>query len=967
MDNSDNKENKIMLTEKKVFDFWEDNNIFNKSVEKEAPQGDYVFYDGPPFATGTPHYGHIVGQLMKDVVPRFFTMKGYRVERKWGWDCHGLPIENIVEKELEMKTKKDIETLGIEKFNDTCRSKVLAYAENWYEISNRFGRFVDKKNAYHTMDLSFMETIWWVFKQLWDKGLIYKDYRPMHVCPRCQTTLSQSEVAEGYQDIKDLSCTAKFELSDEPKTFVLAWTTTPWTLIGNVALAVGADINYIKIVYHDEKYILAKERLNDVIKDSDYKIIEEFKGSDLIGKKYRPLFDYYVNDNSVENKENAWKIYSAEFVTTEEGTGVVHIASAFGQDDMDLGKENNLPFIQHVNMDGSFKEEVKDFPGLNVKPIEDYSSTDVEIIKYLAGQGLLFSKEKYEHSYPHCWRCDTPLINYATSSWFVAVTKIKDTLLRTAEGINWFPGHIKNGRFGNWLEGARDWSISRQRFWASAMPIWECSCGERRVIGSIKELEDLSGQKINDIHKDKVDKITFSCSKCGQTMYRIPDVLDCWFESGSMPYAQLHYPFENKEKFENNFPAQFIAEGIDQTRTWFYYLHVIAGALKEERAFDNVVVNGTVLAEDGKKMSKKLKNYPDPLVVIDKYGADSLRAYLLSSPVVQAENFNFSEKGVEDSLRKNIMLVNNIYNFYQMYSEVLSKEDFDKYQEVSNVLDKWIIVKMNKLIEEVENYMLNYNLNKSMRPITEFIDEFSTWYLRRSRERLKGDDGADKKEALSTMRFIFINLSKVIAPFMPFIAEDLWQKIMDYNYSNENKSVHLENWPEYKINEGDGMIIESMNEVRRIVELGLAERDKANIKVRQILNKVSVCAENFKIGDEYLSLIADELNVKTVDLIKQAGDLSVKLDIEITEELKLEGGKRELIRFINLMRKDLNLSINDLAQVIIDSKSDFVKEIIEKYSDDIKKETLSSNILFNNNQGKEFKINNEVIIISVEK
>ena len=967
MDNNDNKENKIMLIEKKVFDFWDTNNIFNKSVEKEAPQGDYVFYDGPPFATGTPHYGHIVGQLMKDVVPRFFTMKGYRVERKWGWDCHGLPIENIVEKELEMKTKKDIETLGIEKFNSICRSKVLAYAENWYEISNRFGRFVDKKNAYHTMDLSFMETIWWVFKQLWDKGLIYKDYRPMHVCPRCQTTLSQSEVAEGYQDIKDLSCTAKFELNDEEKTFVLAWTTTPWTLIGNVALAVGADIDYIKIAYQDEKYILAKERLNEVIKNGDYKIMEEFKGSDLIGKKYHPLFDYYVNDNNIENKENAWKIYSAEFVTTEEGTGVVHIASAFGQDDMDLGKKNNLPFIQHVNMDGSFKEEVKDFPGLNVKPIEDYSSTDVEIIKYLAGRGLLFSKEKYEHSYPHCWRCDTPLINYATSSWFVAVTKIKDTLLKTAEGINWFPGHIKNGRFGNWLEGARDWSISRQRFWASAMPIWECSCGERKVIGSVKELEDLSGQKITDIHKDKVDKITFSCSKCGESMHRIPDVLDCWFESGSMPYAQLHYPFENKEKFENNFPAQFIAEGIDQTRTWFYYLHVIAGALKEERAFDNVVVNGTVLAEDGKKMSKKLKNYPDPLVVIDKYGADSLRAYLLSSPVVQAENFNFSEKGVEDSLRKNIMLVNNIYNFYQMYSEVLNKEDFDKYQKVSNVLDKWIIIKINKLIEEVENSMLNYNLNKSMRPITEFIDEFSTWYLRRSRERLKGDDESDKKEALSTMRFIFINLSKVIAPFMPFIAEDLWQKIMDYNYSDENKSVHLENWPEHKINEGDEIIIESMTEVRRIVELGLAERDKANIKVRQILSKVSVYAENFKISDEYLNLITDELNVKKVELIKQIGDLSVKLDTEITEELKLEGGKRELIRFINLMRKDLNLSINDLAQVIIDSKSNFVKEIIEKYSNDIKKETLSSNILFANNQGKEFKLNDEVVIISVEK
>ncbi|HPT08139.1 MAG TPA: isoleucine--tRNA ligase [bacterium] len=966
-----------MNKEEQVLSFWNKNNIFQKSVDKEAPQGDYVFYDGPPFATGTPHYGHIVGQLMKDVVPRFFTMKGYRVERKWGWDCHGLPIENIVEKELGMKTKKDIEELGIEKFNDICRSKVLAYAENWYEISDRLGRFVDKENAYHTMDLSFMESIWWVFKQLWDKGLIYKDYRSMHVCPRCETTLSQSEVAEGYKDIKDLSCIAKFELLDEVDTFVLAWTTTPWTLIGNVALAIGADIDYIKISYQNEndkteKYILAKERLAEVMTDKKYEIVDEFKGADLIGKKYKALFNYYINDDKIINRENGWKIYPASFVTTDEGTGIVHIAPAFGQDDMDLGKENNLPFVQHVNLDGSFKDEVKDFPKLNVKPIDDHSSTDIEVIKYLAGQGLLFSKEKYEHSYPHCWRCDTPLINYATSSWFVSVTKIKDNLLKSAENINWSPSHIKNGRFGNWLEGARDWSISRQRFWASAMPIWECSCGERKVISSVKELEDLSGQTITDIHKDKVDKINFPCSKCGQIMQRVPDVLDCWFESGSMPYAQLHYPFENKEKFEKNFPAEFIAEGIDQTRTWFYYLHVISGGVKNERAFNNVIANGIVLAEDGKKMSKKLKNYPDPMVIIDKYGADSLRAYLLSSPVVQAENLNFSEKGVEESLRKNIMLVNNIYNFYQMYADVLNEDDFAKYKESSNVLDSWIKIKINLLIKEVEEAMLMYNLNKAMRPITEFIDEFSTWYLRRSRDRLKSDNDIDKKEALITMNFVFINLAKIMAPFMPFIAEDLWQKILGYNFSDENKSVHLENWPQYQINKSDDIIIDSMSEVRKIVELGLAERDKVNIKVRQILQEALIYGDNLKINsDNYLTIIAEELNVKQVKVIEQGGDLKVELDTNITPELKLEGGKRELIRFINLMRKELDLSINDKALAIIKSDSKFVSEVLSTFIEDIKKETLSSQIILNgedtNLVGKEFKIDKEIVTIIVNK
>ncbi len=955
--------------EDKVLDFWKKNEIFEKSLAKASPQGDYVFYDGPPFATGTPHYGHIIGKIMKDVVPRFFTMKGYRVERKWGWDCHGLPIENIVEKEMGSKGKKEIEELGIEKFNDSCRSKVLEYASEWYKVSDRLGRFVDKKNAYHTMDLSFMESVWWVFKQLWEKDLIYKDYRSMHVCPRCETTLSQSEVSDSYEDIKDLSCISKFELLGEKNTFILSWTTTPWTLIGNVALAVGSDIDYAKVKIGEEYYILAEERLEDVLVDKKYEVVDKFKGEKLVGEKYKALFDYYYKNEELEKRENAWKIYQADFVNTEEGTGVVHIAPAFGQDDMDLGKRENLPFVQHLDMDGYFKEEVVDFKGLNVKPQDNHMETDIEIIKYLAGKNLLFSKKKYEHSYPHCWRCDTPLINYATSSWFVAVTKIKKELLREAENINWSPAHVKSGRFGNWLEGARDWSISRQRFWASVIPVWECSCGERKVIGSVKELEDLSSEKIDDIHKDKLDKITFPCSECSGEMKRIPDVLDCWFESASMPYAQLHYPFENEEKLEKNFPAEFIAEGIDQTRTWFYYLHVISVGLKSSHAFNNVIANGIVLAEDGKKMSKRLKNYPDPLLVMDQYGADALRAYLLSSPVVRAENLNFSEKGVQEAFRKNIMLLNNIYNFYEMYSEALKEEDGNLYAESDNVLDKWILIKTNKLIEEVEKAVLAYNLNKAMRPITLFIDEFSTWYLRRSRDRLKSENEKDQKTALSVMSFVFLNLSKVMAPFIPFISENLWQKINQYNFLDKDKSVHLESWPEYSLDpEEDNTILQLMEKTREIVEMGLAERDKAGIKVRQVLSKIEIYTEEMPEG--YLNLIAEELNVKKVETKKGKGELKVILDTEISPELQLEGAKRELIRFINLLRKRENLSISDKADVVIASADSFLEEVLVKFERDIGRETLSSSIVLQKDideDAEKFKIDSKELSIAIKK
>ncbi|EKE18565.1 MAG: hypothetical protein ACD_9C00293G0001, partial [uncultured bacterium] len=622
--------------EKEILKFWSENKIFEKSLEIRKESQDYTFYDGPPFATGTPHYGHLVGSAMKDVVPRYWTMRGFHVERKWGWDCHGLPIENIVEKELGSKAKSEIEKLGVEKFNDLCRSKVLEYVDEWKVVINRMGRWADMENAYKTMDLPYMESVWWVFKELWDKGLIYEGYRSMHVCPRCETTLSQQEVSEGYMDVKDLSVIAKFELEDEPGVSVLAWTTTPWTLIGNVALAVNPDIDYVYVEtclpvrqavnvqtdgeFKDELFIVAKDRVGEIFKDKKIQIVREVSGAQLIGKKYKPVFDYY-NNPETENFENGWKIVGGSFVGAEDGTGIVHIAPAFGEDDLNLGKENNLPFIQHVGMNGIIKPEATDFAGLNVKPSDDRSSTDVEIIKYLAKKGTLFAKEKYEHSYPHCWRCDTPLMNYATSSWFVKVSEIKSDAIELAKEIHWSPENIKEGRFGKWLEGARDWSISRQRFWASVIPVWKCECGEIKVFGSVGELEAASGQEIDDLHKHVVDKIVFPCTKCNAQMQRVPDVLDTWFDSGSMPYAQQHYPFENTEKFDQNFPAEFIAEGVDQTRAWFYYLHIIATAIKRSPAFKNVIVNGIVLAEDGKKMAKKLKNYPDPMLMFDKYGA----------------------------------------------------------------------------------------------------------------------------------------------------------------------------------------------------------------------------------------------------------------------------------------------------------------------------------------------------------
>ncbi len=966
-----------------ILKFWEDNKIFEKSVSSRSEKKPYVFYDGPPFATGLPHYGHIVASLMKDVVPRYFTMQGKRVERVWGWDCHGLPIENIVEKELGTKTKKEIEAMGVAKFNELCRSKVLGYVGDWKKTVNRLGRWVDMENAYKTMDLPYMESVWWVFKQLWDKGLVYEDYRSMHVCPRCETTLSQQEVSEGYKDVKDISVFVKFRIKNQDSritnvdgpVYLVAWTTTPWTLPGNVAVAVGKDITYaiVSIEGEDGGYILAKERLT-VLKDKKYEIRKEVKGSALVGLEYEPLFDYYATDTTLKNRENGWKVYTADFVTVDTGTGIAHEAPAFGADDWELAKQVKLPFVQHVSQDGRIKPEVTAFAGLEVKPRSDDDKvrlgTDIAVIRYLQEHGQFFAKENIVHSYPHCWRCDTPLLNYATSSWFVKVTGVKTKALKLAKKINWSPEHIKEGRFGMWLEGARDWSISRQRFWASVMPVWKCeSCKEFKVFGTVADLEKVSGKKIEDLHKHIVDDITFPCEKCKGTMKRVPDVLDTWFDSGSMPYAQVHYPFENKKKFEQSFPAEFIAEGQDQTRAWFYYLHVLGTALFNKPAFENVIVNGIVLAEDGKKMSKKLQNYPDPNVILEKYGADALRYYLVTSPVMHAESLNFSETGVREMFNKVVNTLSNVVEFYGMFvltpsgsAEPAPPRRGSKRVASANVLDIWILAKLQLLVKEVTENMETYKLSEASRPIADFIGELSTWYVRRSRDRFKGEDEKDKQAAIATLGDVLLTLSKVMAPFTPFLAEKVYQELGSKNQEVRAESVHLAEWPKVNKKLMNEKILTDMEMVRKIVEMGLALRAKAGVKVRQILGELKV--KNYELRDELKQIVADELNVKNVAVEAGKDELAVTLDTVITPELQKEGLVREVIRTINLMRKDKGLTMHDKIVVEYATEDTLLGSVFAEYADEIKKGVVASEVS-ESSGGEEKEVDGRIVHLTV--
>jgi isoleucyl-tRNA synthetase len=1262
------------LKEEETLKFWNDIEAFKKTVEiphEGGVKGEFIFFDGPPFATGTPHYGHLLASAIKDAVPRYQTMKGLKVLRRWGWDCHGLPIENIVEKDLGISGKKQIEEMGLEKFNEHARSKVLTYVDEWKKTIERFARWTEFDGSYKTMDNSYIESVWWGLKKLHSEDKIYESVKVLMYCPRCETPLSNAEVAmdNSYKDITDISVYVKFKLINDvsvipdlvrnpvrenqnsnldarldsrlrgndntseddntgarldsglrrndntsgndnageggntgANTYILAWTTTPWTLPGNVALAINPDLDYVEVEGEvpGNTYIVASTLVEKVFK-TNFKILRTFKGSELIGKSYEPIFDYYKNIE-LKNKENGWKIYAGDFVTTTDGTGIVHIAPAFGEDDLRLAKANNLPIIHHVDGTGKFKPEIIDFAGQLVKPADTkeepnkHQSADIEIIKYLAHNGKLFEKEKLIHSYPHCYRCETPLYYYAIPAWFINVQSSKEKFLKLNEKVNWIPSHLKEGRFKNVMENAPDWNISRNRFWATPLPIWKgTETKELEVLGSLDDIkertkstnkyfvmrhgegeqnvlnilsskvdnphhltekgkeqtlataEKLKDKKITkiiaspfvrtketaeivaetfgipaeeivydvrlgeidlgdfnmkafesygafyssfeemlekpvpggeshndlrkrvgqflyeidkkysdenillvthespawalcsvaigadkikaeemwkekrefittaeykefdfapiphnalyelDFHRPYIDAITYPAPSGQGMMKRIPEVLDCWFESSSMPYASQHYPFENQDFFKTHFPADFIAEYIAQTRTWFYYTHAISAMLFDNIAFKNVITTGTVLAEGGQKMSKSKNNYPDPALMFDKYGVDAVRFYMLSSPLMRSEDLNFAEREVDEIHKKIILRMRNVLSFYEMYKSPASvipdlvrnpvshsnsisdsfgldsglrrnnnagEGGIPMKNNSSNVLDRWIIERLRELCDAVTKAMDAYEIDQALKPVLPFVEDLSTWYLRRSRDRMK-EDGEDKDLACATLRYVLFRFAQITAPFMPFIAEEIYRGVRG---NEDEESVHFTVWP----NESESFsekikgifvknkIIEDMEKVRNIVSLALEARSKALIKVKQPLLTLTLKGdEEIVLNDEYASLIRDEVNVKNI-----VSDITIEpilvLDTNITPELKEEGEYRELLRAIQDLRKRKGLTPKDKPKLIIVC-DDATKVFIEKYKNQLEKSASLFSVSFEGEDGEEIIIGDKKI------
>lgn len=852
--------------EEEILAFWEANDTFKRSIAQREGSDEFVFYDGPPFATGLPHFGHFVPGTIKDIIPRYQTMRGKKVERRFGWDCHGLPVEYEMEKELGISGKREIESFGIAKFNESCRSIVLRYVKEWRRIVTRMGRWVDFDNDYKTMDPDYMESIWWVVKQLWEKGLLYEGFYILPYCPRCSTVLSNHELnLGGYLDVHDPAITVKFRLVDEPNTYILAWTTTPWTLPSNLALALGPEIVYVKVKDGEEQYILAKERLSAYYKsEKEYQIMWEKKGKDLVGISYEPLFPYFAH----LKEKKAFRTLLGDFVSTEDGTGIVHIAPGFGEDDYRVLQGSGVPVVCPIDEECRFTDEVSDYKGTFVK------DADKSIIKRLKEERKVVKHEQYLHAYPHCWRCKSPLIYRAISSWFVNIAKIKDRMIATNQEIYWMPEHIKDGRFGKWLEGAREWAISRNRYWGNPIPIWRCdTCGELECIGSREELKNRSGVFPEDLHKHFVDDITWKCS-CGGTKRRIPEVLDCWFESGAMPYAQNHYPFENKEHFEKHFPADFICESIDQTRGWFYTLHVLATALFDKPAFLHNITSGLVLASDGKKMSKSARNYTDPVDVINTYGAEALRLFLMRSAVVRAEEIRYNDEGVKETLKTVIIPLWNAYSFYVTYANIDQIFPTSGPKEPSNPLDQWILSELERLIDEVTREMDRYDLMKAIEPLVDFIDLLNNWYIRRSRRRFwRSENDYDKRQAYETLYWVLLTFSKVAAPILPFISEAIYRNLRSPDMP---ESVHLTDYPVAQMEKRNLSLEQKMKFVRRAVTMGRALRSMHGIKVRQplkALHLVTKDPEERRILREMEDIIREELNVKEVVFRENEEDL----------------------------------------------------------------------------------------------
>jgi isoleucyl-tRNA synthetase len=845
--------------EEEILAFWQERDIFQKSIRQREGAPEFVFYDGPPFATGLPHFGHFVPGTIKDIVPRYKTMKGMKVERRFGWDCHGLPVEYEMEKELGISGKRQIEEFGVARFNESCRSIVLRYTKEWRHVVTRLGRWVDFDHDYKTMDLDYMESIWWIIKELWQRQLMYEGFYILPYCPRCSTALSNFELnLGGYQDVRDPSITVKFPLKGEPGTYFLAWTTTPWTLPSNLALALGPEIDYVKVADGEERYILARERLSAYYRKPDeYRIISEHKGKQLAGLEYEPIFPYFAH----LREKGAFRTWTADYVSIADGTGIVHTAPGFGEDDYTLLKNTQVPTVCPVDAEGRFTEEVKDYAGMFVK------EADKPIIQDLKARRVLVRQETYLHAYPHCWRCSSPLIYRAISSWFVNIQKIKDSMLRANSQVLWVPAHIRDGRFGNWLEGARDWAISRNRYWGNPIPIWRCDgCGELVCVGSREELESRSGTAAQDLHKHFVDDITFPCPRnCGGTMRRIPEVLDCWFESGSMPYAQSHYPFENRQHFEANFPADFISEGLDQTRGWFYTLIVLGAALFDKPAFKCCVVNGLVLAEDGKKMSKSARNFTDPMDVMNEFGADALRLFLMHSACVKAEDLRYSDAGVREVLKNVIIPLWNAYSFFVTYANIDGAQPIALPDNPENPMDRWIISETQALIQEATRQLDLYDLQKAIDPVVEFIDLLNNWYIRRSRRRFwRSESDLDKQQAYQTLHSVLISLVQVAAPIIPFITEAIYGNLRPEGMP---ESVHLCDFPVYQESRRDLDLERKMKLTRQAVSMGRALRTLHSLKTRQPLKALHLVTrdpEAKRILLEMEELIKEELNVRSI-------------------------------------------------------------------------------------------------------
>lgn len=889
--------------EGEILKFWKENKIFEKSVDKKAPNGNWTFLDGPPFVTGMPHYGTLLSSIPKDVFGRYWTMKGYHVRRVWGWDGHGLPIENKVENKLKIKRKKDIEeVVGVGKFIAECLGYVQEVSAEWEWYVDHIGRWVDFKNAYKTWDLPYMETVMWVFKNIYDKGYIYKGLRVSLYCPHCATPISNFEVAmdaDNYKDITEPSNVYKYKLGDEKNTFFLAWSTTPWTKITTLALAVNPSLEYVKVSQNNEFYILAKSTLQILL--PEYKIVEEISGKDLVGKKFEGHFDYFKH----EANKKVFEVIGGDFVTATEGTGIVTIA-AYGEEDLDVMNKYGVQIVLHLDDEGKIKPEVGMWEG------ELYLDVNPKVNSYLAEKGLIYKEEPITHSVPTCWRCHERLIYAPQNAWYMDIQKLKPELKKTNEQVNWFPAHFKHGRFLNSLEAAPDWCISRSRYWGSPVPVWECVCGERFVPGSIADLEKASGTKISNLHKPGIDEVVIKCQKCGKTTKRTPEVLDSWVEAGSASYAERHFPFEKGVKLEDFFPPDFIVEYTGQIRAWFYVLHVISNALYDKIAFKNVSVTGVILGTDGRKMSKNFGNYPDPKEMLSKHGGDALRLYLLGSPVMHGEDIRISEKEYSDQTRGFLLILWNIYNYFVTYSTL---SGWKNKVESKNVLDLWIESLLRKLIGEVTVAMDTYDTPLVVTKLKSFVEDLSTWYLRRSRDR------KSENEFYSTLYEVLVTFAKIAAPIAPFVTEEIYKNLTG------NESVHLENYP--LAGKFDAQLLDQMAMVRKICELGHAQRKANNLKVRQPLQKIIIDKD---LSLDLLQLIKDELNVKEVI----EGD-KIELDIRLTPELEEEGKARDLVRDIQDARKEMGTGLDEKIVVYL---PDWPKDF-EAY---IKKSTLATEL-----------------------